>query len=77
MKPIRWNNVVAIEQETLNFKTEWIRAADHDREIAQFKARIENQSFLIASQRDAIEQHEKPSRSYERCSAILRLALPK
>lgn len=41
-KVIRWNNVIAIEQETLNFpKTEWIRACDHDLVVSRYARVIE------------------------------------
>lgn len=33
---IKWNSLPAIEQETLNFpNTEWVRASDHERIVAE------------------------------------------
>lgn len=39
---VRWNNVIAIEQETLKHRsTEWVRASDHDRLMKEKDAEIE------------------------------------
>lgn len=38
---IKWNSLPAIEQETLNFpNTEWVRASDHERIVAEKDAEI-------------------------------------
>lgn len=42
---IKWNSLPAIEQEMLNFpKTEWVRASDHERVVAELKADVTKQT---------------------------------
>lgn len=43
---VRWNSLPAIEHETLYFpSTEWIRAADHDRIVADLKECLSSKDF--------------------------------
>lgn len=49
---VRWNNVIAIEQETLKHRsTEWVRASDHDRLMKEKDAEIDRLRTVLEAVR--------------------------
>lgn len=54
---VRWNNVIAIEQETLKHRsTEWVRASDHDRLMKEKDAEVERLKVELGRPYDKVDR---------------------